>query len=300
MRHCLKPIYVAIGVELVSSDHLFADETPVLVGKKRGGAKKFQEAWFWTFLGDAGCAFYYTPTRAFKEVEALLKSFSGHLQIDGYSAYGKLSRTYPEITLVGCWAHARRKFVDAEKGGNAPEGTEALRYIRALYRIEARIRNLKKPSNAIRLRRRFSAKILRLFERWLKAKAQDPSILPKSLFGAAVTYALNRWEALGRFANDEKLAIDSNSVEREIRPVALGKKNWLFCASEEGAEASAILYSLIASCRLADVDPAAYLTDVLERISTHPAAEVDRLMPVNWKKLVECESAKSSLQNSAP
>ena len=286
----LKPIYVALGVELFSGDHLFGDETPALVGKGSRDNKRYSESWFWTFLGESGCAFYYAPTRAFKEVEPLMKSFSGDLQCDGYRVYEMLSRKYPEITLVGCWAHARRKFVDAEKGGNAPESTEALRYIRALYKVEARIRDseLGLPET-LRLRQRFSKKILKLFERWLKNKASDPAMLPKSLFGNAVSYALKRWEALNRYTDDPKLSIDSNAVERQIRSFALGKKNWLLCASEVGAEASAIIYSLIASCKLADVDPSEYLTDVLERISDHPDSKVTELIPVNWKVLVQAE-----------
>jgi len=279
----LKPIYVALGVELFSGEHLFGDETPVLVGKDKRGRKRYSESWFWAFLGESGCAFYHAPSRAFKEVEPLIKSFRGHFQSDGYNVYEKLCREYPEITMVSCWAHARRKFVDAEKGGNAPEASQALRYIRALYHVEARIRESElKPPEALRLRQRFSKKILSLFRRWLKEKAQDPKLLPKSLFGTAVSYTQKRWEALCRYTDDAKLAIDSNAVEREIRPIALGKKNWLFCASEVGAEASAIIYSLIASCRLAQVDPFQYFSDVLERIAEHPASNLLQLIPANW------------------
>ncbi len=281
----LKPIYVAVGVELFSGNHLFGDETPVMVGSTKNGIKKFEQAWFWTFLGESGCAFYHSPSRAYKEVEPLIKSFRGHFQSDGYKVYDKMAKAYPEITLVGCWAHSRRKFVDAEKGSNAPEAKQALRYIRALYRVEARIREAKQPPDILKLRQRFSSKILKLFHKWLKAKASDPNLLPKTLFGTAVRYTLKRWEPLCCFVSNPKLTIDSNAVEREIRPVALGKKNWLFCASEEGAEASAILYSLIASCRLANVDPATYLFDVLERISHHPASKVKELIPVNWKNI---------------
>jgi len=133
--------YAELGVTLFSGEHLFADETPVLVGKRDPDRKRYSESWFWAFLGEAGCAFYHTPSRAFKEVEPLLSSYSGYLQSDGYNVYEKLAKQYPEITLVSCWAHARRKFVDAEKGGNAPEAKEALRYVRALYRIEARVRD---------------------------------------------------------------------------------------------------------------------------------------------------------------
>ena len=286
----LKPIYVELGVTLFSGSHLFGDETPVMVGKRDRNRKRYGESWFWAFLGETGCAFYHTPSRAFKEVQTLLSSYSGYLQSDGYNVYEKLAKEYPEITLVGCWAHARRKFKDAEKGGNAPEAKEALRYIRALYHVETRIReNSLKPPEILRLRQRFSKRILALYWRWLKSHAQDPTLLPKSLFGKAIGYTLKRWQQLSRYIEEPMLAIDSNAVEREIRPIALGKKNWLFCASEVGAEASAIIYSLIASCRLANIDPADYLLDVLERISLLPKSRVNELLPVNWKKLREDE-----------
>jgi transposase len=284
----LKPIYQALGVKLFEGSHLFGDETPVLVGKEAKGKKSYTESWFWAFLGDSGCAFYHAPSRAFKEVAPLLASYSGYLQSDGYNVYEKLSREYPEITLVGCWAHARRKFTDAEKGGNAPEATEAMRYIRALYRVEARIRKKElKPPDILKLRQRFSRKVLLLFNRWLKAKASDPNLLPKSLFAVAINYSLKRWQQLCLYTTNPALAIDSNAVEREIRPIALGKKNWLFCASETGAEASAIIYSLIASCRLAKIDPFDYFIDILDRISSHPASMVIDLIPARWSNTIK-------------
>lgn len=283
----LKPIYQALGAALFEGKHLFGDETPVLVGKKSLEKKRYTESWFWAFLGDSGCAFYHAPSRAFKEVAPLLSSYSGYMQSDGYNVYEKLSRDYPEITLVSCWAHARRKFIEAEKGGNAPEATEALRYIRALYKVEARIRERElKPPDILKLRQRFSRKILRLFERWLKSKASDPNLLPKTLFGVAINYSLKRWQQLCLYTTNPVLAIDSNAVEREIRPIALGKKNWLFCASETGAETSAIIYSLIASCRLAKIDPSDYLTDVLDRISSYPASKVLDLIPSRWSNTI--------------
>lgn len=283
----LKPIYVALGVELFQLSHLFGDETPVTVKLKEKG---YSETRFWAFMGELGCAFYHTPTRAFKEVEPLIKSFQGKLQCDGYTVYEKISKTFPEVVLVGCWAHARRKFIEAEQGGNPELAKEALRHIRALYRLERWFRDKElKPPDVVRLRRRHAQKILGLFQRWLKARASDPALLPKSLFMGAVHYTLKRWDALSRYVDDPQLAIDSNAIEREFRPVAIGRKNWLFCASEVGAESSAILYSLIASCRLANVDPWDYLTDVLERISEHPAARINELFPCNWTALIERE-----------
>ena len=295
----LRPIYVSLGSNLFEESHLYSDETPILVGKRKDGDKKFSESRFWGFLGTKGVIFYYTPTRAYKEVEPLIKSFSGYLQVDGYTVYEKLSREYPEIVLVGCWAHSRRMFVDAEKGGNAPEASEALRYIRALYRVERRVKEQGlSPPDTVRLRRRFSKKILSLFRKWLREKAADPRLLPKGLFWKAVTYTLDRWDALNRYTEDAVLTIDSNSIEQQIRPIALGKKNWMFCDSEVGAESAAILYSLIGSCKLAGVDPWRYFIDVLERISVHQASKVEELIPVNWKLLVQKEQEEKEAEKT--
>jgi transposase len=282
----LKPIYVALGTELFEGTHLFGDETPVLVGKGRNSEKQYGRSYFWTFLGEAGVCFYHSTTRSVSAVEPLLKTYNGYLQSDGYRVYETLSERYPDITLVGCWAHVRRKFVEAEEGGDSSHAKEALRYIRVLYRIEERIREKSlSPPEILRLRGRHSRKVIALFRRFLDERAANPTMLPKSLFGAAIRYALNRFYTLERYLEVAELQIDSNAVEREIRPVALGRKNWLFCASEAGADASALFYSIIGSCKLAGVDPAQYLTDVLERISEHPASRVSELIPANWKNL---------------
>jgi len=288
----LKPVYVALADALFEGAHLYSDETPVLVGKRKDKlSKKLTQSYFWGFLGKSGVVFYYTPTRAYKEIEPLIKSYSGHLQVDGYEVYEKLSYNYPEIVLVGCWAHARRYFIDAEKGGNASDANKALRFIRALYRVEARIKKKSlSPPKSVAIRQRFSKKILQLFHDWLKTQSTSLQILPKSLFGKAVSYTLTRWEALCRYTENAVLTIDSNPIERSIRPIALGKKNWLFCDSEIGAESAAILYSLIASCKMAGVDPWDYLTDVLERISVQPATKVAELIPENWKALIDTEN----------
>lgn len=294
----LKPIYVALGVELFQLSHLFGDETPVTVKLKEKG---YSETRFWAFMGDLGCAFYHTPTRAFKEVEPLIKSFQGKLQCDGYTVYEKIAKSFPDVVLVGCWAHVRRKFVEAEQGSSPELAKEALRYIRALYRIERWCCDKElKPPEIARRRRRYSQKILDLFHQWLTAKSSNPELLPKSLLMGAVLYTLKRWDALSRYIDDPQLAIDSNAIEREFRPIAIGRKNWLFCASEVGAESSAIIYSLIASCRLANVDPWHYLTDVLNRISDHPASRITELFPCNWTKLIEKEKLHNASSQPLP
>lgn len=284
----LKPIYTAIGSNLLTSCHLYADETPVLVGKNCNGIKKYTNSYFWGILGEDGVMFRYTATRAYAEVEEFFKNFKGNLQVDAYGVYEKLSAIYPDITLVSCWAHARRKFVDAEKGGNSELAKDALTFISQLYDIERECReNQLSPPEVLKLRQQRSTKILDEFHKWLKLKASDPSILPKCLFAKAVYYALVRWDALCTYTTDPKLSIDSNTIEQKIRPIALGKKNWLFCDSETGAESAAIIYSLMASCKLANINTWDYLVDVLVRISEHPASKVHELIPAKWKKTLE-------------
>ena len=139
---------------------------------------------------------------------------------------------------------------------------KALHYIRLLYRVEGWAKRKKMtPEQLLRLRRRYSARLLKSFKEWLKELMAQPDVLPKSLLCRAASYALSRWEALERYTTDARLSIDSNEIERAIRPVALGRKNWLFCASEVSSEAAAICYSLIASCKMAGVDPQLYLSD---------------------------------------
>lgn len=278
----LSLLYDELLKDVFMDDHIFGDETPVLVGKGKHGNKKYTESRFWPFLGNNSIVFLFARTRAAKEIEPILSAFKGYLQVDGYTVYETLAKRYPDIVLLFCWAHARRKFIEAEKYYPTEAG-EALRYIRALYRVEAR---RKEDSERLRrLRCRFSNKILTLFKQWLDERFSDPKLLPKSALGEAIAYTLSRWEGLNRYVDDPRLSIDSNPIERQIRPVAVGRKNWLFCASETGAEAACVMYSLIASCKLNNVDPHAYLVDVLNRINDHSQLKLAELLPQNWKPL---------------
>jgi transposase len=282
-------LYDTLLGSVFEAGNVFADETPVLVGKGTKGNRKYTESRFWPFLGNNSIVFVYAKTRAAKEIEPLLEAYEGYLQVDGYRVYETVANKFPDITLVFCWAHARRKFIEAEQ--YYPEDSkEALRYIRALYRIEEAGRA--SPEKIPRLRRRFSKKVLDLFKKWLDAKLQEPKTLPKSTLGGAISYALTRWEGLCRYTEDPILSIDSNPIERQIRPVALGRKNWLFCASEIGAEAACVMYSLIASCKLAGIEPHEYLTDVLSRINDHSQLTLHELLPQNWKPLPKKEEVR--------
>jgi len=273
----LGKLYDELLKQVFISERLFADETPVIV-QKNG---EYTESRFWPFMGDNSIVFIFAKTRSAKEIEPILSAYKGFLQVDGYKVYESLSQKYPEIVLVFCWAHARRKFIDAQKH-YPKEATEALRYVQALYRVEKFGKdNSQKLSY---LRRRHSVKILALFKVWLTKKLHDPKTLPKSLIAEAIMYTFSRWEGLKRYSTNPSLSIDSNPIERQIRPIAIGRKNWLFCASEVGAEAACLLYSFISTCKLQEIDPAEYLTDILNRINNHNQLKLSELLPHNWKK----------------
>lgn len=278
----LSRLYDELLKHVFMATEIFADETPVLVGKGKKGQRQFTESRFWPFLGNNSIVFLFAKTRAAKEIEPLLEAYKGYLQVDGYKVYETVARKFPDIVLVFCWAHARRKFIEAEKYFSK-EAAEALRYIRVLYRIEGL--GKESPPKLLRLRQRFSRRVLTLFKGWLDQQLSTPTLLPKSSLGTAITYTLARWEGLNRYTEDAALSIDSNPIERQIRPVAIGRKNWLFCASETGAESACILYSLIASCKLNGIDPHAYLVDVLNRINDHSQLRLQELLPHNWKPL---------------
>jgi transposase len=276
-------LYNTLLASVFEAEVVFGDETPVLVGKGVKGQRSYSASRFWPFLGGGASVFIFARTRAAKEIEPYLSSYKGFLQVDGYKVYETIARAYPEIVLVFCWAHARRKFIEAQAYYPA-EAKQALRYIGLLYTVEDRAKG-QGSERVSALRARFSKRILALFKLWLDEKLSDPRLLPKSTLGEAVGYVLARWKGLCRYTEDPRLSIDSNPVEREIRPVALGRKNWLFCASETGAEAACVLYSLIASCKLAGVDPNAYLVDVLNRINDHSQLRLSELLPQNWKPI---------------
>jgi len=226
----------------------------------------------------------YRPTRGAEGPREFLEGFSGKLQTDGYSAYDGLS---PEIVEVGCWAHARRKFVAAEP--SAPgKAKEALDLVRKLYLVERRARG-RPPDERARLRREKAGPV---FETLLgNIETWQPEVLPKSPLGEAIGYALRQWPTLERYVDDGTIEIDNNAVERAIRPVALGRKNYLFCGTEEGAHRAATLYSLIESCRAVGVEPFAYFADVLARTATATARD---LSPRAWK------AARDAAQGARP
>jgi transposase len=279
----LRPVHERLLAQLKTSPRLFADETtaPVL-DPGRGQTKTGQLFAYarddrpWGGTDPPGVVYVYAPDRKAARPIEHLSGFAGVLQVDGYSGYRALAASN-QVTLAFCWAHVRRRFYELAVAGSAPIASEALTRIAELYRIESDIRGMS-AAERCRIRQTKSRPILEALEPWLRTKLG--LISQKSKLAEAIRYALVRWDGLTRFVDDGRIEIDSNVVERAIRPLALTRKNALFAGSDRGGEHWAIIASLVETCKLCRVDPQAYLTDVLSRIVTgHLNTRIDDLLP---------------------
>jgi hypothetical protein len=224
--------------------------------------------------------YHYSPDRRAERPALHLDKFSGILQVDGYAGFEALA-SRGGIDLAACWAHTRRKFYDVHQATGSPVAQEVLRRIAALYAIEAGIRGQTAARRqAVRAQR--SRVIAADLKPWLERQL---TLLPRrSGLAEAIRYTLGRWPALCRFLDDGRIDLDTNTVERAIRPVTLGRKNHLFAGSDGGAERWATIATLITTARLNSVEPEAWLTDILTRLSDgHPMNRIDDLLPWNWK-----------------
>lgn len=274
----LEPLYERLKARALQSKVVQTDDTPVAVWDR--GLPRTRSGRIWTYVGEDATVYDYTATRKRDGPERFLKEYRGYLQADAYTGYDGLYRD-PERGLreVGCWAHARRKFFEARGSGLACAMT-ALAYIGWLYKIERAGRGLESaPRRA--LRQRYAAPVLSEMRIWLEREREQ--VLPKSPEGAALGYALSNWTALCRYVEDGDLAIDNNAAERSLRGVVVGRKNWLFYGSDVGGRTAAVLTSFMASCRQVNIDPFAYLKDVLGRIASQPVNALEQLLPANWK-----------------
>lgn len=288
----LEPLYDHLVANLKASPKLFCDETrcPVL----DPGRGKTKSGYLWAIARDdrpwgsrdpPAVAYRYAPGRGGKHAATLLAGFGGVLQVDGYAVYRQLAlpeRNDGALTLAFCWAHARRKFYEVYVGGNQPIATEALARIKALYAIEAEIRG-SGAEVRLRLRQARTQPLVDALKTWLEDVRGRVS--KGSKLGEALRYTLNHWAGLVRFLDDGRIEIDSNTVERSIRPIALSRKNALFAGHDMGAESWAMIASLLETCKLNGVDPLAWLTDVLAKlVNLWPAARIDELMPWAYTK----------------
>jgi transposase len=279
----LRPLVDALEQHVMAGDRLYADDTPVPVLAPGNGKTKTGR--LWAYLRDErpfasavppAVRYQYSPDRRALHPHAHLASFQGVLQADGYNGFDGLYAG-GRIAEAACWAHVRRYFYDIHVGPRqSPIAREALERISALYAVEAVIVG-KPPDHRQRVRQSEVRPLIEQMQAWFTTTLRRVS--GRSDIAAAIRYALARWDALTRYLDDGRLAIDNNAVERAIRPLVLGRKNWLFAGSDAGGERAATIYSLTETAKMNGLDPEAYLRAVLERIAEHPVGQVSELLP---------------------
>jgi hypothetical protein len=236
----------------------------------------------WAGPDPPAAVYFYSPDRKAERPAAHLEGFRGILQVDGYAGFERLTAR-GDIVLAACWAHARRKFYDVHEATGSPIAAEALRRIAELYAIETTIRG-RTAEQRQQIRNVTARSVINAMKPWLEKELLR--IPGRSTLAEAVRYALARWDELSRFLDDGRIELDNNPVERAIRPIALGRKNHLFAGSDGGGVRWATVSSLIATAKLNNVEPFAYLKDVLERMTNgHPMSRLDELLPWNWTQL---------------
>jgi transposase len=288
----LQPLAEAIARHARAGAVLHADDTPVPVLEPGRGKTKAGRLWVlvrderpWGSADPPAAVYRYSTDRKREQAEALLGSCRGFLHADGYAGFNALYAQDPNtgqarLIEVACWAHARRHLFDAHVETKSPLALEALERIARVFAIETEICG--KPSEVRRaVRQERSIAELATLKRFFEATLGQ--ISGKSTLAKAIRYALSRWAALTRFTADGRLEMTNNAAERAIRPLILGRKNWLFAGSDSGGERAALLYTLIESAKLNGVEPYAYLADILGRVADHLSSRIDELLPWNWR-----------------
>ncbi len=274
----LRPLYDLMVARVLQSKVIHTDDTPVSVLDPE--LPKTRTGRFWVYAGDNRhpySVYDFTASRRRDGPELFLKGFRGYLQADAFAGYDRLCAG-PAVDEVACWAHARRKFYESRT--TSPEiAHQMLVTIRQLYAVERRAKEWTAHERQ-GLRQTESLPLLESLGAWLAEQSQR--VLPKSPIGKAISYARSNWQALCRYTEDGDLAIDNNLSERTLRAQAIGRKNWLFVGSDNGGRTAAVLFSMTASCKRHDVDPFAWLRDVLRRLPTQPADRLDELLPDVW------------------
>jgi transposase len=284
----LMPLVEVIRAHVFAAARIHADDTtvPVLAtGKTRTGR-------LWTYVRDdrpfggpdpPAAAFFYSPDRGGEHPEQHLAGYAGLMQADAYAGFNRLyeaNRKAGPIIEAACWAHGRRKFFDLARINKAPIAAEAVERIDALFAIEREINGMT-PQERVRGRQERSRPLVVALQAWLRE--QRARVSNNSETGKAIDYSLKRWPAFMRFLDDGRLCMSNNAAEREVRAVAIGRKNWTFAGSDEGGRRAAAIYTLIATAKLNDIDPQAWLADALARLPDHPAKRIHDLLPWNWR-----------------
>ncbi len=273
----LEPLYETLKRQVLSSDYLQADETPIKVlDKNRKGTTHRGYHWVYHAPLKNMVLFDYREGRGREGPHEILKGFKGWLQTDGYAVYEDFDRK-PDVTLLHCLAHARRKF-DEAKDNDLVRASYALTEIQKLYALERHAKTEALTAEGrVQLRKEKSIDILTSLRAWMLENYK--AVLPKSTIGQALHYSLERWDKLMLYTTDGNLEIDNNLVENAIRPVAVGRKNYLFAGSHNGAARAAMLYSFLGTCKINGINPFEWLRTTLEKIPTHPVNKLTELLP---------------------
>jgi len=273
----ITPLFTALKNEILKSNYLHVDETPikVLSKEKQGEAHR---GYYWVYQNsiDKIVFFDYQESRGREGPMEILENFRGYLQTDGYAVYNIFEKKQ-DVTLIHCMAHARRMFHEA-LNNDEPRASHAMKQLQMLYAIERELKDQHLSFEEIKVaREEKSIPILTELAGWMKKEYMQ--VTPKSAIGKALGYSIERWEKLSKYSENGMLNIDNNPVENSIRPVALGRKNYLFAGSHEAARRSGMLYSLLGTCKMHGIEPYGWLKEVLQKIATHPINRVQELLP---------------------
>jgi transposase len=276
------PIVELMKQQMLLSRKVHTDDTPITVLDPNAEPVHSRRGYMWVYISESGdVVFDFTNSHTRDGPASFLKDYRGYLQADAFSGYDGIYAG-GLIVEVACWAHARRKFYDTLVHYPTEAG-RVLELIGSLYVVESRAKKLGVPDDRLLAwRQRFSRRRLERLRRYLDGLSVQ--VLPKSPLGKAISYTLKNWKALNRYTEAAFLSLDNNLSERQIKQMVIGRKNWMFAGSENGARNSAVLFSLVVSCKLAGLDPFAYLRDILTRLPSHPADRIHELIPREWKK----------------
>jgi transposase len=292
----LRPLYDLMVCVVLQSRVIHTDDTPVKLQELV--THLLSTARLWVYLGDAAHpynVFDFTVNRKRDGPQEFLANYQGYLQADAFSGYDGLYLPDPRtaaarIIEAACNAHARRKFYEA-RGSDALRSHQALAYYRQLYELERAAKHFT-DAQRLQMRQDLAVPILEQFHQWLEAQRQE--VLPKSPIAEAVGYALNNWAALSRYTEADFLAIDNNAAEREMKRIAIGRKNWLTVGSPRGGQTAAVLFSFTSTCQRLGVEPWAYLQHVLARLPTTPAGRLGDLLPDHWQAACRPKTASQA------
>lgn len=281
----LKPLYNLMITHLLESNNIFYDETPVSMLAPGNG--KTKQAYMWVLVGGKSTnpsyrIYDFCTNRCHENAAKMLKDYHGVLHSDKYGAYETLANK-KQLIWCPCWSHIRRKFIEAESG-DPPFRAWVLRQIRYLFMLE-RVAFARSEEERLRIRKEKEEPIIQRLIEGVKDKLVNGKILPKSKFKEALGYFNGLIPHLKNYINHPWARLDNNVAERAVRPIAIGRKNWLFVGNEDGGEAAGIALSLIQTCRAVGINPREYLEDVMRRINNHPFNRLDELLPDHWQKL---------------